>query len=90
MLGEVVQTQRLLRRVLVLEQRAAAAIEGADRGEAGRRNPKFGTEISQYWWRDHLHGIEQRAREPQKSDLQRHAQPVQRSAMPLNSAPYFL
>lgn len=71
-LGEVAQTQRLFRCVLLLEQRAVAAVKR----KPGRCYPKLGAEMSQHLRRNHLHGIEWRSHDPQKTNLQRHAQPV--------------
>jgi len=89
-LGKVVQAQRRLRRLLVLELRTASAIQRADRGEVRRRDPKFDAQMSQHTRRDHLDGIERRPGEPEKADLQRHAQPVQRPTPTIDSASFIL
>jgi hypothetical protein len=86
---EVVQAQSLFSSLLVLEQRATSAIKSADRGEAGRRHCEFDAQMSQHTRRDHLNRIEWRSGEPQKTNLQRHAQPVKRPTSAIN-CPAFL
>lgn len=89
MFGEVAQAQRPLGRLLMLEQRSTSAIQCAYRGEAGRRNSEFNAYMSQHTRRNHLNGIERRSGEPQKTDLQRHTQSVQRPPSAIDS-PLFL
>ena len=90
MFGEVAQTQGPLGHLLVLKKRPPSTIQRADRGEAGRRNSQFNAQMSQQTRWDHLNRVERRSGEAQETDLQRHAQPVQRPASAVDNSPFIL
>jgi hypothetical protein len=90
MFGEIVQTQRSLGHLLMLEKGATSTLQCADRGKAGWRNSEFDAQMIQHTGWDHLNRIERRSGEPQETDLQRHAQPVQRSASTIDILSFIL
>ena len=70
----------------MLEQRAAAAIEPADRCESRDGNAQFAAKMLQHRLRNHLDRVERQARQPQIADLQRDTQAVHRAPVPPNCA----
>lgn len=90
MFGEVAQTQSPLGHLLVLKKGAPSTIQRTDRSQVRRRNFEFSAQMSQHTRWNHLNGIERRSGEPQETDLQRHAQPVQWTTSAVDSSPLIL
>src|SRR3546814_4731055 len=65
----------------MLEQGAAAAIQCPDRRQLRHFDVEHDAEVRQYLARNDFERIERRAGEPQKSDLQRDTEAVQRTTM---------
>ena len=78
MRGELGAAKRPERRRLMVEQRAAAAIEGADRGDPRWRAGQLMAEMVEHGGRDDLDRVERGAGHLEEADLQRERQPVER------------
>src|SRR3546814_11964682 len=76
---KVAQAKRPLGGILMLEQGAAAAIQCPDRRQLRHFDVEHDAEVRQYLARNDFERIERRAGTPQKSELQRDTEAVQRS-----------
>jgi hypothetical protein len=82
LLAEMPEPQNGQGKLLMVEQRPAAPVQGADGGDTRCRLivPGLAPDELQHRGRNQLHGIEQRPGHLQKPDLQSHGEPVHRAA----------